>query len=73
MSSPQTNRPNTVVITREESIRFDRLVQRVGKRRAWILLGTSDALLDAACDQGRMMKKTRDRLVAALETIEAMT
>lgn len=70
MSHPQTNRSCTVVVSREESVRFDRLVHRVGKKKAAVLLGTSDTLLEAACDQGRMMKKTHARLLAALETIE---
>lgn len=62
--------PDRVVISRDESRRFDRLVQRVGRKKAAILLGTSDTLIDAACEEGRMMRKTRDRLVAQLEVIE---
>lgn len=62
--------PDRVVISRTESLRFDRLVQRLGKKKAVIMLGTSDSLLSAACEEGRTMRKTRDRLVAQLEVLE---
>lgn len=68
---PQQNRPSLCVFTREESLRVKRYIGRVGMRVAVERLGTSEITLESARDQGRMQKKTRDRIIEALDKIEA--
>jgi hypothetical protein len=63
-------RPNNCVMSYADSRRVDRFVQRVGVRQAALTLGVGEATLAAACEQGRMMKKTRDRILAAIERAE---
>lgn len=68
---PQQNRSSLHVFTREESLRVKRYIGRVGMRTAVERLGTSEITLESARDQGRMQKKTRDRIIEALDKIEA--
>lgn len=68
---PQQLRPSVVVISRDESLRLDAYVSRVGKRAAVKTLGCGEVTIEAGMDQGRMMATTRDRLFAALAVEEA--
>ncbi len=66
--APRVINPAIVHFTREESLRVDRYVVRVGGTRiAQRRLGVGEHTLDAAREEGRMQRKTRDRLLAALE------
>ncbi len=72
MSNPQQLRPSNCVLSEAETARVTRLIARVGTlyetRR---LLGLSAHTFDAARGFGRMQKKTRDRLLATLDSAEA--
>lgn len=67
MTRPQQYRPCLVMVSREDSLRLDAFVQRVGKLAALRRLGCGLMTLDAAIDEGRMQRSTRDRLFAALD------
>lgn len=72
MSNPQLLRPGTCVVSREDALRLDAYVQRVGgMRRAAIALKTGEPTLTNACEMGRMQTTTRDRIFAALDAAEA--
>lgn len=68
---PQQMRRCCVVVSREDALRLDRFIVKVGRRHAPALLGVGDATLESARDQGRMLETTRDRLFAALTEQEA--
>ncbi len=72
MGSPQQFRRCACVLSREESRRVDAFVQRVGLLPAAKTLGVGVALLSAAReDGGRMLAKTRVRLLEALDRADA--
>jgi hypothetical protein len=66
MGYAQQNRPNLCVFTREESIRVQRYISRVGMRTAVERLRVGQITLEAARAMGRMQNKTRDRILEAL-------
>lgn len=70
MGTPKQYPPNLVVFTREESLRVERYIARVGLGNAAKLLHVGEVTLDAARDQGRLQRKTHDRLFEALEREE---
>ncbi len=60
------------LITRDEAMRVDALAMRCGgMKHAAIRLGVGLCTVEIAIEQGRMMRVTRDRLIAALEREEA--
>lgn len=71
MSNPQQLRKAVVVVSREDSLRLDRFVQRVGLAKAANRLGMGLSTVVAGIDQGRMLAATRDRMFEALDREEA--
>ncbi len=71
MGSPQQLRGAVVVVSRDDSLRLDAFVQRVGLGKAPKLLGVGACTVESGMDQGRMLRSTRDRLFAALDRAEA--
>lgn len=68
---PRQFLPSCVLVSREDAMRLDRFVQRVGFKHAPKLLGMSVGVVRAGMDQGRMLRNTRDRLFAALDRAES--
>lgn len=63
---------NRHVLSREESMRVQRYIARVGFGAAAQRLAVGSETLEAARDQGRMLRKTRDRLFEALTREESV-
>lgn len=71
-TGPKQLRPCVVVVSEADTARVRRLIVRLGSIRvAKAALGLGDATFDAARDQGRMLRKTRDNLLEALDRVEA--
>ena len=69
---PQTLRSCIVLFTEEDSARVRRLIVRLGSiKAATAALGIVGYTFEAARDQGRVMAATRDRVLAALDRVEA--
>ncbi len=74
MRNPQQLRACVVVTDDITAARVRRLVERCGSVRAAVaILGIGEQTFAAARDRGRMMRTTRDRLLAALERAEAVS
>ncbi len=72
MGSPQQLRVSTCLMTEADSLRIHRLIVKLGSiRAAMAALGCSISTFAASRDQGRMLRKTRDRLLEALARAEA--
>ncbi len=70
--APRQLSPQIVHFSREESARLVRYIERAGSILiAAKLLRVGEITLDAARDQGRMQRRTRDRLLEALDREEA--
>lgn len=70
--SPRPMGNARVAMTREEAMRLDRFVLRVGSRRAASArLGISVQVIDAVVEQGVVLRATRDRLLEVLAREEA--
>lgn len=68
MREPQQNRNAHVLVPRDVAKRVDQLTLRLGRKRAAAMLGIGTATLDAACDEGRVLVATLERLTRALES-----
>jgi len=73
MTNPQQLRPSVVIFSAPDAARVRRLVARLGANKALLALGVGEATLEAARDQGRMLAKTRDRVLVALAKAEGVT
>jgi hypothetical protein len=72
MSNPRQFRSCCCVVSREDALRLDAYVMRVGGlKHAPRLLGMGESTVVAGMEEGRMLTKTRDRLFAALDREEA--
>lgn len=68
MSSRAHMRQSIVNVTRAEALRVDAFVIRIGGvRRAGLKLGVGDTTIDTAVGEGRLLVRTRDKLIAALD------
>ncbi len=66
------NRGSACVLTEEETARVTRFIAKVGTlHEARKHLGISSHVFDAARAFGRMQRTTRDRILAALDLVEA--
>lgn len=59
-----------VTISRADALRVERLVSRVGWRGAASILNIGDTTLQAAREEGVMLKKTRDRIIFVLDIVD---
>ncbi|HXG69958.1 MAG TPA: hypothetical protein VNJ04_05015 [Gemmatimonadaceae bacterium] len=72
MGRPQQLRPCVVTFPEAGALRIRKLLYRIGGvRKATIELGIGDSTFEAALGQGRMLASTRDRILVALDRVEA--
>lgn len=68
--NPQQLRSCVAMVPREVSMRVERLISLIGRGPAMRALAVSASTLEAARDEGRVQRKTLERLCVALEREE---